>query len=786
MRSPEVLLRGSHVRQATFVALRRLMHRLLQTALAAMCLILAVAAAPVRAHAQDITCDPGDKEVRSLVFRGNHAFSASDLAVRIATTESGWFRRHIGFFGTRHCLDRGELPLDVLRLKKFYHDKGYYDTQVDTLVQAMGDDAVRVTFTIAEGQPILIDSLTISGLESVPNRADILAGLRLRVGMPFDVGLLGTELDTITVRMRNSGYPDVELLRNYNVRYDARKASVSIRALPGPRAHIGAIRVNVLPVDSTHPQQIGNDVVRDLLGIRRGDLYSDQKLIDAQRSLYQLGAYRHVEVALDSVQPAGDTLVTLLVNLREDYMQQLDTKYGWGTLDCFRTSAQYTNKNFLHQARHFELAGQLSKIGYGAPLASSATRGLCYQDVLRRDPFSETVNYSISATLQQPALFGTSWAPSYSLYRERRSEYLAYLRTTLIGGEASATRGAADGRGALRLAYSLEYGRTQAQPALLCAVFNRCDQASRDQISGAAQPLAVAGAQYTISRTDDPFNPSRGWVIHTEVRSSMRTLGSSPNLTFNKGTFDVSWYHSVGQNGVFASRLRGGLVLGPNLFRSDPTKYIPPEERLYAGGANSVRGFYQNELGSLLYIAKGYETVVVNDSTSYFQVPKGDSPFRVVPQGGTALVVTNFEYRIPDAFFPKLLQWALFTDGGEVWTRGAPGAGLALSQMKWTPGVGIRVLTPVGPVQVNVGYNQYRQPPGRIYYDASVNKESGLAPLYCVSPGNTIPVHQVTGSGGTGTTYVQADQACPATYVPPQSTGFFHRLTLTFSIGSDF
>jgi outer membrane protein assembly factor BamA len=762
------------------------MRRLLQTAPGTICVVLAIAAIPVRAHAQDITCDPGEQEVRSLVFRGNHAFSSSDLEVRIATTESGWFRRHFGFFGTRHCLDRSELPLDLLRLKKFYREKGYYETQVDSLVQPLGRDAVRVEFTIDEGVPIVIDSLAISGLDSVPNRADIVAGLRLRTGMPFDLGLLTAALDTMTARMRNSGYPDVELLRNYSLQYEMHRASVSIHALPGVRARVGTIRVNVAAVDSGHPQQIGDDVVRGLLGIRQGDLYSDQKLIAAQRNLYQLGAYRHVDVALDSLQPAGDSLVTLVVNLREDYMQQLDTKYGWATLDCFRTSAQYTNKNFLHQARHFELAAQLSKIGYGYPLASSATRGLCYQDVLRRDPFSDTTNYSVSATLQQPGLFGTSWVPSYSLYRERRSEYLAYLRSTLIGGEASAARGAPDAGGSVRLAYSLEYGRTQAQPALLCAVFNRCDQQSRDQISRVAQPLAVAGAQYTLSRTDDPFNPRRGWVARTEMRSSMRLLGSSPDLTFNKGTFDVSWYHPLGHTGVFASRLRGGVVLGPNLRLSNPTRYIPPEERLYAGGANSVRGFYQNELGSLLYIAQDYDSIVVDDTTRYFQSKGGARPFRVVPVGGNALVVANFEYRVPDAFFPQLIQWAFFTDGGEVWTRGAPGSALALSQIKWTPGVGIRVFTPVGPLQVNVGYNSSPQPRGPIYYDASVNKETALAPLYCVSPGNSIPVHVVTGPGVSGSSYVQEDQVCPATFAPPQSTGFFHHLTLTFSIGSGF
>ncbi len=759
------------------------MHRISQLTLGVLCLVFAVAAVPGRARAQDITCDPGDQEVRSLEFRGNRAFSSSDLEVRIVTTESGWLRRHFGFIGARHCLDRTELPLDVLRLRKFYHDQGYYNTQVDTLVERLDASAVRVTFTIAEGQPIVIDSLSIAGLDGVANRRDVMAGLRLHVGMPFDVNALAVELDTITARLRNSGYPNVELLRNYTVRTDSLKASIAITALPGPLAHIGQIRVHVVPVDSAHSQQIGDDVVRELLGIHSGDLYSDEQLVAAQRKLYQLGAYRHVDVSPDSVQAQGDSIVALNVDLREDYMQQLDTKYGWGTLDCFRTGAQYTNKNFLHQARHFELAAQLSKLGYGYPLASSATRGLCYQDVLRKDPFSDTTNYSISATLLQPGLLGTGWTPSYSLYSERRSEYLAYLRTTLIGGEAAVSRDVGGG-GSLRLSYSLEYGRTQAQPALLCAVFDRCDAQSQDQISLVAQPLAVTGGQYTLVRTDDPFNPSEGFVLRTELRSSARFMGSASDLTFNKGTADLSWFHPVGHTGIFAVRLRGGLVVGPSLSLSDPTQYIPPEERLYAGGANSVRGFYQNEMGSLLYIAQGYDSVTVNDSTRYFRSPNGVAPFRVVPVGGNALVVVNFEYRVPDVFFPRLLQWTFFTDGGDVWTRGTPGTGLALSQIKWTPGIGIRVFTPVGPLQVNVGYNPYRQPSGPIYYDATVNGETGIAPLYCVSPGNTIPV-RVTSSGGTST-YVQDSQACPATFAPAQSGAFFRRLTLTFSIGPEF
>jgi outer membrane protein insertion porin family/translocation and assembly module TamA len=232
---------------------------------------------------------------------------------------------------------------------------------------------------------------------------------------------------------------------------------------------------------------------------------------------------------------------------------------------------------------------------------------------------------------------------------------------------------------------------------------------------------------------------------------------------------------------VFTARLRGGVVVGSNLSLSNPTRYIPPEERLYAGGANSVRGFYQNELGSLLYIAQGFDSVTVDDSTRLFASPNGVPPFRVVPVGGNALVVMNFEYRVPDPFFPSLLQWSFFTDGGEVWTRGATGTSLAFSQIRWTPGVGMRVFTPVGPLEVNVGYNPYPRPRGPIYYDASVDRETGVAPLYCVSPGNAIPVHVLPGGG-----YSQVEQACPATFQPSEATGFFRRLTLTFSIGTGF
>jgi outer membrane protein insertion porin family/translocation and assembly module TamA len=232
---------------------------------------------------------------------------------------------------------------------------------------------------------------------------------------------------------------------------------------------------------------------------------------------------------------------------------------------------------------------------------------------------------------------------------------------------------------------------------------------------------------------------------------------------------------------VLALRLRAGAVLGRSLNFSDGGGFVPPQERLYAGGPSSVRGFQQNELGSLVYIARAGEIDTDTlpplsgpDTLYRFKIkPANSGPERVVPLGGNSLIVANLEYRLRDPFFfPDLLQYVFFVDGGDVWTRGgATSRGL---RMKWTPGIGIRALTPVGPVQVNVGWNGHPREDGSIYYNPDVTT------LQCVSPNNGVLYKKVAGQLVPDT-----PASCPASYTPPPRTGW-QRLTFTFSIGSDF
>src|SRR5262245_35548887 len=88
---------------------------------------VAATVAPARAQGVaggDIFCDPGDLEVRSLSFQGNHAFTDDELAQRIVTTSSSWARRHLKVFGAKRCIDPraepSELQNDVYRLLQLY------------------------------------------------------------------------------------------------------------------------------------------------------------------------------------------------------------------------------------------------------------------------------------------------------------------------------------------------------------------------------------------------------------------------------------------------------------------------------------------------------------------------------------------------------------------------------------------------------------------------------------------------------------------------------------------
>jgi outer membrane protein assembly factor BamA len=728
---------------------------------------------PAHTAAQDLICDPGDRQVRRVTFSGNHAFEDERLESAIATTASSWWTRvGLSFLGTRRCLDALELQRDVLRLRYYYRQRGYYQTQVDTAVVPDGDEAVRVEFRIDEGPPVIITELAVSGLDTLAGGDRLAQRMRVLAGGVYDRVRLQAIVDTILEHLRDRGYAAAQhLLRQDSVDYTRNVASVHREFLPGRIHRIARIDVEIVPVRPDAPVAIGEPTVRSLLSFDVGDIYRERDLFRSQRDLYLLDAYRHVEIRLrsDSLQPPGDSLLAVLVRLNERDMRSVRAGVGWATLDCFRTQARLIDRAFIGGARRLELDARLTKIALGEPLDFAP--GLCTNQS-DDDPFSDTLNYYGGVTIRQPRLFGTRNQPSITLYSERRSEYQAYERTIPFGGILSVTREQRP-RLPITLAYQYEFGRTRADDAVFCSVFNVCDLSDIAQLTQRKR-LAVVSAVASRDRTDNVLEPTSGDQVRLELRHASSAVGSDPSLEFNHATATASFYFPVGGGSVLALRGQLGTVFSINSLRG-ATGFVPPQERLYAGGPASVRGYNQNELGPVAYIVTQVDTVDTITGERYFHADAGEGFLRASPTGGNTFMVGNAELRMRSPFLPRLLDWVAFVDVGHVYNRGLES--FASDELKWTPGAGLRVASPVGPLRMDIAYNGYPRRAGPAYLvdrPADDSPDDPIAPrlLRCASPGNTLD----EGVGGD----------CPSTFAPQSNRTFFSRLVFHFSIGQAF
>jgi outer membrane protein insertion porin family/translocation and assembly module TamA len=211
-----------------------------------------------------------------------------------------------------------------------------------------------------------------------------------------------------------------------------------------------------------------------------------------------------------------------------------------------------------------------------------------------------------------------------------------------------------------------------------------------------------------------------------------------------------------------------------------------------------VRGVQQNELGPVVYVAKpNYVNVEnVNDSTRTFTVKPptanqgaiNQKGYLAVPTGGTRLIVANAEVRFRDPFFPNLLQWTTFVDAGNVWETSNPF--LRKQSVRVTPGLGLSVLTFLGPIGVTAGYNDKTQPRAQLYYNDVYRAASGEPVTgqpnvsngtVCIQPAAASTLHK------RGGRWVQDQSECAASgFQPARRRNFYDKIVLLFSIGQAF
>ena len=688
-------------------------------AAAALLLCLAAASgalAPAPASAQDEEEKP---EVVDLKFQGVKSLKVDELRASIVTDESHcesfvlrpicWFNKSKLFYERRY-LDRDELIRDMLRLRVFYWKRGFRETQVDTVIAPRDRDKVAVTFLVDEGPATIVSDVSVTQTNPVlPNRA-IARRTLLKRGDPLNM----IKLDSMRLRLETAlwdrGYADAIVDTSIALSRDGLSAAIAVAINPRWLTTIDSIHVH-------GNEAVATRTIRRSLTFEEGDLYHRSDLLRSQRNLYESNLFRRAVIELSTEETGIDSTKIVDITVQESPPREARLSFGFTTADFVQAEGRYTHYNFTGGARRLAITGAVGNL-----FAEQLNNKLIFSDNYvnvgsdRGRYFAPT--YNASAELQQPWFGSARNALALSVFTHRRSAPGIYVDRG-YGSSATFTREVAL-RAPASLNYRFEVTTVEAGDVYFCVNFGVCDRPTLDALRGYQRisPLTLTG---NIDRTNDPFSPNQGFRGRTALEHASGFTAS--DYRYNRASAEAAAFRRIRRRGVLGGHVRLGWVkgvasTGEALGGLEGEQILHPRTRFFAGGAQSVRGFGENQLGPRVLTVSAAElragklakdgplacpepTPITDCDPNSVAFQDGD--FQPRPLGGNTVAEASIEVRFP---VWRQLSGAAFIDAGVVTQtidRSLPGSRAAV-----TPGFGVRYRSPVGPIRVDIGIN-----PGR-------------------------------------------------------------------------
>jgi outer membrane protein assembly factor BamA len=634
-------------------------------------------------------------EVRRLEFVGNETFSSDSLARAIRTTPTQcrfWLfwvlpplcPLDVGFAMRRGELDEREIPRDQARIQIYYQRRGFRETTVGSAITVADNGTTSVRFDIVEGRPVLADSIVFLGADDL-QATGLLRDLPIRPGDRWSTLALDATRDTLVRRLRNRGYPHADVLRQTMFPAgEPYRAHVTFEIEPGTRARYG-------PIEVGGNRHLSESTVLRTLPFRSGDPYRLDQLTDGQARLFGLELVNSASISQDlAFEP--DSIVPLFVQVQEGDPYRVRAGGGWTTSECGTVESRWTSRNFMGGGRVLQVRGRLSNL-----LTHEFRDPLCRQS--GTDDFGE-LTWVAAADFSQPWIFSTRNSFNASLFAERQSVPDIFIRKA-VGLQLALIR-AVGPRTPLTLSWRPELSSLDAAEVLLCTGLLVCTREDIGVLTS-AQRLAPVGINLTRDLSNSLLNPTSGYRLIVDFEHASAWTGSE--FRYDRAVVEGTWYTGLVGSSVFATRLRAGWVGSAD--GSGPTGITPPQKRFYAGGANSVRGFAQSRLGP--------RVLVVDPAPLLEQTLAACTPAQIMDlscdasgseasfvsraTGGTRVIEGNVEVRVD---LGREFELVTFLDAGQVW--GAD-QGIGYRDLELTPGVGLRWLSPVGPIRLDLGYN---------------------------------------------------------------------------------
>ncbi len=667
-------------------------------ALAAALLALSVAGCAT-------TQPPPGPKVNDLEIQGTEAVRERDIKAKIVTTDTPWWEPYWPFDEPRY-FDSNAWQADLRRIERFYEAQGFYEAEVvDSEVKPREDEAVDLRVRVREGAPTHIGSIEFRGFEGLPaeHREKVLASLPLQKGEVFrELAWEGVK-DTVQGRLRELGYAEAEVQGSATVDLATREATIVVQADPGKRFRFG----NTFVATDANPKVNHRRVIEQAQGaVKKGNWYSDSALVDAQARVFRMGVFGAVKVNRGAPDREAGT-VPVVVDVSEAPFHSLRAGGGVGIENQRqegRLLAEYTDRNFFGGLRRFTLR---ARVGYAF-----------IPQVLGSDK-SGPVG-SVSAEFEQPRFLFRDVRAQTSLTFERGLEdAYAFDSGRLKAGVIWQPRRYFS----IAPSYNLEIDNLRAQnledavggtaPALAFGCTDLNDT------TGCTIALSYLEQLITYDRRDDVAEPRSGYFLALGLQEAGSVLLG--DFTYLRVLPEARYYHSFGLDRrlTLSGRVRLGKLFP---FSKDGREAQSPIVTRFYSGGDLMRGFSSRRLSPMIAQVECTPTPGAPNFDPDCDPEKAGEETKVnyLPIGGEGIFEASVEarYRITSS-----VVLAAFYDMGRIDTQQAPLTQVVVDPntqessvvpltsvfndrdvMQHTIGVGLRYITLVGPIRLDIGY----------------------------------------------------------------------------------
>jgi outer membrane protein assembly factor BamA/autotransporter translocation and assembly factor TamB len=531
----------------------------------------------------------------------------------------------------------------------FYRANGYLKAAIAVEPIAMrGSEAIR-TIRIDESGAARVASVQVDGVKSLASE-EVTRVVGLKAGDRYTEPRLEEAQRALDAQYRTRGYNRVAI--------DAQARMVDRSATPS-----SSLDVDIVVHVDEGPQQRLREIVTT--GVRRTKpaIVSRALALDvgapvdlaawnaARRRVYETGAFRSVDIqreVLDTPEPSSGGEEPVRANVTVQEWPPLRFKYGLEVRDELTAASDAARSN----APDSESVGTRS-LGFGVA-----------GDLTARGLFGTTMSGGISgrytvgsrasrAYLTSPTFFGRPIVSTVFVEQSREESGNDVQSGTSLFQT-------------LKTDFTVEQRIRLAKRTSISYLFTLERNHTSELIPDPIFPFDVLvtigkfASAIVFDTRNDLSDASRGWFHSSNVQYAPEALS---DVRFVKYYVQQNYYRTFGRI-VFATSGRLGLA---NAF--DAT--LLPDQRFFAGGGNSVRGYDQDVLS-----------------------PRDLTGGAV---GGSALMVFNEELRFP-VF--KIVRGVGFFDAGRAFERVSD---LSFGGLATSAGVGLRVQTPFVLLRVDAG-----------------------------------------------------------------------------------